>query len=52
MPVFYILIFLAALLIIAFLSGYYKPIGEFVYQVFKDAKDAVLEEDKNEDKKE
>jgi hypothetical protein len=47
MPVFYILIILAAALLWFLLSFMFKPLGKLVHRLWKDAKDAIDEEDKN-----
>ena len=47
MPVFYILIFLAAALLWFLLSFMFKPLGKLGHRLWKDAKDAIDEEDKN-----
>lgn len=52
MPVFYILIFLAAGLLWLLLSSMYKPIGKLGNRIWNDAVDAMTEEDENENKKE
>ncbi len=52
MPVFYILVFLAACLLWLFLSSIYKPLGKLGHRLWKDAKDAMNEEDEIENKKE
>lgn len=53
MPVFYILVFLAAVLLWFLLSSVFKPLGKLGYRIYKDAEDAITEEDdKNENKKE
>lgn len=52
MPVFYILIFLAAILLWFLLSFMFKPLGKLGHRLWKDAKDAMSEEDENENKKE
>ena len=46
MPVFYILIFLAAALLWLLLSFMFKPLGKLGHRLWKDAKDAIEEEDK------
>lgn len=48
MPVFFILIFLAACLLWLFLSSVFKPLGWFGHRLWKEAKDAMTEEDNNE----
>lgn len=52
MPVFYILVFIAACLLWLLLSSMYKPLGKLGHRLWKDAKDAMTEEDENENKKE
>ena len=54
MPVFYILIFIAAGLLWLLLSSMYKPIGKIGNRLLNDAKDAINDEDEdeNENKKE
>ncbi len=52
MIAFYILVLLAAILLWFLLSFAFKPLGKLGYRLWKDAKDAITEEDKNEDKKE
>ena len=47
MPVFYILIFLAACLLWLYLSYLYQPLGKLCRRLWKDAKDAITEEDEN-----
>lgn len=50
MPVFILLMFLAAGLLWLLLSFAFKPLGKFVSRLWKDAKDAMDEEDKEENK--
>lgn len=45
MPVFIFLVFLGGFVLWLLLSGIYKNIGRFVGGLFKDAKDAMDEED-------
>ena len=52
MPVFYILVFIAACLLWLLLSSVYKPLGKLGYRLWKDAEDAMNEEDEEENKKE
>lgn len=52
MPVFYILVFLAAILLWFLLSFMFKPLGKVGHKLWKDAVDAINEEDENENKKE
>lgn len=54
MPVFYILVFIAAWLLWLLLSSVYKPLGKLGHRIWKDAQDAMNEEDEeeNENKKE
>lgn len=47
MYVFYILIILAAALLWLLLSSMFKPLGKLGHRLWKDAKDAIEEEDKN-----
>lgn len=46
MPIFYILIILAAALLWLLLSFMFKPLGKLGHRLWKDAKDAIEEEDK------
>lgn len=50
MPIFYILIFLAAVLLWFLLAFMFKPIGKLGHKIWKDAQDAIEEEDKKEKK--
>lgn len=50
MPAFYILIFLAACLLWFLSSSWFKPFGDFVYRIWKDAKDAMASENKTKNK--
>lgn len=52
MPVLYILIFLAACLLLLLLSALYKPIGKLANKIWTDAKDNALENNENETKQE
>jgi hypothetical protein len=52
MPVFYILVFIAACLLWLLLSSVYKPLGKLGHRIWKDAQDAMNDEDENENKKE
>ena len=52
MPVFYILVFLAACLLWLLASSVYKPLGKLWHRLWKDAVDAMNEDDENENKKE
>ena len=52
MPVFYILVFIAAGLLWLLLSSAYKPLGKIGNRLWNDAKDAMNDEDENENKKE
>ena len=52
MPVFYILVILAACLLWLLLSSVYKPLGKLGHRLWQDAKDAMNEDDENENKKE
>lgn len=47
MPVFIILVILAAGLLCLLLSSLYKPIGYVAKRVWKEAKDSVEEEDEH-----
>ena len=51
MPVFYILIILAAALLWFLLSFMFKPLGKIGHRLWKDAQDAIEEEDKNKEEK-
>ena len=52
MPVFYILVILAAGLLWLLASSVYKPLGKLVHRILQDAVDAMNEDDENENKKE
>ena len=52
MPVFYILVILAAILLWFLLAFMFKPMGKFGHRIWKDAVDAMNEDDENENKKE
>ena len=52
MPVFYILVLIAAYLLWLLLSSVYKPLGKLGYRIWKEHKDAMNEDDENENKKE
>ena len=52
MPVFYILIFAGAFLLWLLLAFAFKPTGKLGRRVWKDAMDAINEEEENETKKE
>lgn len=45
MPAFYILVFLAVLILFFLLSGLYRPLGKFFGTIFRDAKRIIEEED-------
>ena len=51
MPVFYILVFIAAILLWFLLAFMFKPMGKLGHRVWQDAVDAINEED-NKNKKE
>ena len=51
MPVFYILVFVAAILLWFLLAFMFKPMGKIGRRVWQDAVDAINEED-NKNKKE
>ena len=51
MPVFYILVFIGAYLLWLLLASVYKPLGKLGHRIWKDAVDAINEEE-NETKKE
>lgn len=51
MPVFYILVFIAAILLWFLLAFMFKPMGKIGHKVWQDAVDAINEEE-NENKKE
>lgn len=51
MPVFYILVFIAAILLWLLLAFMFKPMGKLGYRMWQDAMDAINEEE-NENKKE
>lgn len=48
MPVFYILVFIAAYLLWLLLSSVYKPLGKLGHRIWKEHKDAMNEDDENE----
>lgn len=52
MPVFYILVILAAILLWFLLSFMFKPMGKLGHRIWQDAVDAMNEDDENENKKE
>ena len=52
MPVFYILVILAAILLWFLLAFMFKPVGKLGRRIVKDAVDAINEDDENESKKE
>ena len=51
MPVFYILVFITAILLWFLLAFMFKPMGKLGHRIWKDAVDAINEEE-NETKKE
>ena len=51
MPVFYILVFIAAILLWFLLAFMFKPMGKLGHRIWQDAVDAINEEE-NETKKE
>lgn len=51
MPVFYILVFIAAVLLWFLLAFMFKPMGKLGHRIWQDAVDAINEEE-NETKKE
>ena len=51
MPVFYILVFIGAILLWFLLAFMFKPLGKLGHRVWKDTVDAINEEE-NENKKE
>jgi uncharacterized RDD family membrane protein YckC len=52
MPVFYILVILAAILLWFLLAFMFKPMGKLGHRIWQDAVDAINEDDENENKKE
>lgn len=52
MPVFFILIFLAAILLWFCSSSWFKVFGDFAYKLWNDVKNAIAEGDNNKDEKE
>ena len=52
MPVFYILVFIVAILLWFLLSFMFKPMGKLGHRIWKDAVDAMNEDDENKNKKE
>lgn len=52
MPAFYFLVFIGLVLLWFLLAFAFKPIGKVGYKLWKDAKDAMSEVDKNEIKDE
>lgn len=46
MPILIFLIFIGLILLWFLLVGIFKPIGRIVYKIFKDTKDTLNEEDK------
>lgn len=52
MPVFYILVFIGAILLWFLLSSMFKPLGKIGHRIWQDAVDAINDEDENENKKE
>ena len=51
MPVFFILIFIAACLLCILLSALYRPLGSLAKQLWKEAKDATTDENSNKEGK-
>lgn len=49
---FYILIILAAMVLWFLLSFLFKPLGKFLFRIFKDTKDIIEENDIKENKNE
>ena len=45
-PVFYILVLLACIVLWFLLSYLYQPIGKLVHRIWKDAKDSMTEKEK------
>ena len=52
MPVFYILVFIGAILLWFLLAFMFKPMGKLGHRIVKDAVDAINEDDEKENKKE
>lgn len=52
MPVFYILVFIGAIILWFLLAFMFKPMGKLGHRVWQDAVDAINEDDENESKKE
>lgn len=50
MPAFYLLVFLGIILLWFLLSFLFKPIGRFFHRLWKDAVDAMEEDDNTEQK--
>ena len=47
--VFYLLIIIALVALWFALTGMFKPFGKYLYSLYKDAKDVMIEEDKEEE---
>ncbi len=47
MPAFYLLVFIGVVAVWFLLSFAYKPIGRLFYRIWKDSRDAMMEENKN-----
>lgn len=45
----YIVLFIAIIFFYFLLSFIYRPLGRFIYKIFKDAQDAISEEDKEDE---
>lgn len=52
MPVFYILVFIGAVLLWFLLAFMFKPMGKLGHRIVKDVVDAINEDDEKENKKE
>jgi uncharacterized RDD family membrane protein YckC len=52
MPVFYILVFIAAILLWFLLAFMFKQMGKLGHRIWQDAVDAINEDDENKNKKE
>ena len=52
MPVFYILVFITAILVWFLLAFMFKPMGKLGHRIWQDAVAAINEDDENENKKE
>lgn len=51
-PVFIILVILGAVVLWFLLSFAFRPIGRFIYRIWKDAVDEINKNDESEEKKE